>query len=92
MRTTTCANEATGHRVRANKSASAIFFMVNEFLQIFRGLRNARFRPVEVFNGCPQNSCVQEIVSPCKRTSNQPQQNRALDKMHGRFAKWSEEL
>jgi hypothetical protein len=30
MRTTTCANEAAGHIVRASNSASAIFFIVKE--------------------------------------------------------------
>jgi hypothetical protein len=32
MRTTTCANEAAGNSVKASKSASAIFFTVNQFL------------------------------------------------------------
>jgi hypothetical protein len=52
MRTTTCALEATGTSVRASKTANAIFFMVNQFLHVFRvcGIHRA-FRPVEVFNG-----------------------------------------
>jgi hypothetical protein len=54
MRTTTCAFEAAGISVRASNTASAIFFMVNQFLQVFQGVRRVKsVLPVEVLNRLP---------------------------------------
>jgi hypothetical protein len=49
--------------------------MVSKFLQVFRvcGMLGL-FRPLKSSTVYRQNSCVQEIVSPCKRAPNQPQQ------------------